>query len=145
MFKFKKLFFATALLALLAVAALPAAPAFALTTRNVRFASVNKVSVVADQPAAFRLRGTYTCDKPQITSAVSGKVITINVWDVKIVGHGNPCDTKQPYNRVVTVGVLVPGKYTVYINSTNPGLAAKKLHFIAPLIPPTPTPQVSIQ
>ena len=144
MFKFKKLFFATALLALLAIAALPATPAFALTVRNVRFASVHKVSVVSDQPAAFRLRGTYTCDKPHIESSVYGKVITINVYDAKIVGHGNPCKTKKQYNRVVTLGVLVPGKYTVYINSTNPGLAAKKLRFIAPMIA-TPTPQVSIQ
>lgn len=144
MFKFKKLFFIPALFALLAVAALPASPAFALTTRNVRFATVDKVTVVAAQPASFRLRGTYTCDKPQIVSSVYGKVINIDVWDVKIVGGGNKCDTKQSFNRVVYVGVLVPGKYTVYINQTNPGLAAKKFTFIAPLIL-TPTPEVHTQ
>ena len=146
MFKFKKLFFITALFALLAVAALPASNAFALTTRIVRFATVEKVSIISsNQPASFRLRGTYTCDKVQITSAVSGKIINIDVWDVKIVGGGNKCQTKQAFNRVVSFGVLVPGKYTVYINQTNPGLAQKKFTFIAPLIFGTPTPEVTHQ
>ena len=141
MFKFKKLFFITALFALLAVAALPASPAFALTTRIVRFATVDKVTTVTAQPASFRLRGTYTCDKVQIVSAVYGKIINIDVNDVKIVGGGNKCNTKQSFNRVVYVGVLVPGKYTVYINQISPGHAAKKFTFIAPLIL-TPTPEV---
>ena len=141
MFKFKKLFITTALFALLAVAALPATSAFALTTRTEGFATVNKVSVVSDQPAAFRLRGTYTCDKPQITSDVSGKVITIDVYNVKIMGGGNKCKNQQLFNRVVDLGVLVPGTYTVYINLASPGHAAKKFTFLAPLIPtPSPTP-----
>lgn len=139
MFKIKKLFLAITMVALL-VAAIPATSAFALTTRIVRFATVDKITVVSAQPASFRLRGTYTCDKPQIVSSVQGKVITINVWDAKIVGGGNPCKTKQSFNRVVTVGVLVPGTYTVYINRTADG-HAKKFTFIAPLIL-TPTPEV---
>jgi len=138
---FKKLFFITALVAMLATAALPATSALAMTTRNIRFAVVDKVTVVAAQPASFRLRGTYTCDKVQVSSSVHGKIINIDVWDVKIVGGGNKCNTKQAFNRVVTVGVLVPGKYTVYINQINPGLAQKKFTFIAPLIL-TPTPEV---
>ena len=142
----KKLFFLAALVAMLVMTTLPASPAFALTTHNVRFAVVEKVSIVSsNQPASFRLRGTYTCDKVQITSAVSGKIINIDVWDVKIVGGGNKCQTKQAFNRVVSFGVLVPGKYTVYINQTNPGLAQKKFTFIAPLIFGTPTPEVTHQ
>lgn len=78
MFKFKKLFLITAVLALL-VSALPATSAFALTTRNVRFATVDKITVVSSQPASFRVRGTYTCDKPQLVSSVQGKVINIDV------------------------------------------------------------------
>ena len=144
MFKIKKLFLAITLVALV-VAALPATSAFALTTRIVRFATVDKITMVTAQPASFRLRGTYTCDKVQITSAVSGKIINIDVHDVKIVGGGNKCQTKQAFNRVVSFGVLVPGKYTVYINQTNPGLAQKKFTFIAPLIFGTPTPEVTHQ
>ncbi len=145
MFKFKKLFFMTALVALLAVVVLPATSAFALTTRKVRFATVDKVTVVSAQPASFRVRGTYICDKPQIVSSVQGKVITINVWSAKIVDGDTPCATKQSYNRLVNVGVLVPGKYTVYINRTTSG-QAKKFTFIAPLIATrTPTPQVTTQ
>ena len=140
MFKIKKLFLAITLVALV-VAALPATSAFALTTRIVRFATVDKITTVTAQPASFRLRGTYTCDKVQIVSAVYGKIINIDVNDVKIVGGGNKCNTKQSFNRAVYVGVLVPGKYTVYINQISPGRAAKKFTFIAPLIL-TPTPEV---
>lgn len=140
MFKIKKLFLAITMVALV-VAALPATSAFALTTRIVRFATVDKITTVTAQPASFRLRGTYTCDKVQIVSSVYGKIINIDVNDVKIVGGGNKCNTKQSFNRVVYVGVLVPGKYTVYINQISPGHAAKKFTFIAPLIL-TPTPEV---
>ena len=137
---FKKLFFLSVLVAMIATAALPGSPVFALSTRIVGFASVDKVSVVTDQPASFRLRGTYTCDKVQISSSVVGKTITINVNNAKIVGGGNKCQTKQAYNRVITVGVLVPGTYTVYINRANTGKAQKKFTFIAPLIA-TPVPE----
>ena len=74
---FKKLFFISALVAMIATAALPGSPVFALSTRTVGFAAVDKVSVVTDQPASFRLRGTYTCDKVQIVSAVQGKIIKL--------------------------------------------------------------------
>jgi len=131
---YKKLFFLAALVAILATAALPGSPVFASSTRVVGFAVVDKVSVVTDQPASFRLRGTYTCDKVQVSSSVVGKTININVDNVKIVGGGNKCQTKQAFNRVVNVGVLVPGKYTVYVNRMNTGMAQKKFTFIAPLI-----------
>ena len=134
MFKFKKLFFLAALVAILATVALPGSPVFALSTRTVGFASVNQASVVTAQPASFRLRGTYTCDKVQVSSSVNGKVIDITVNNVKIVGGGNKCQTKQAFNRVVNVGILVPGKYTVYVNRASTGVAQKKFTFIAPLI-----------
>jgi hypothetical protein len=141
MSKFKKLFLVTAVLAVLA-SVLPATSAFALTTRIVGFAKVDKITVVTDQPASFRIRGTYTCDKPQLVSSVQGKVINIDVWNVKIVGGGTKCETQKAFNRVITVGVLVPGKYTVYVNQISPGHAAKKFTFTAPLILTTPTPEV---
>jgi hypothetical protein len=131
---YKKLFFLAALVAILATAALPGSPAFASSTRVVGFASVDKVSVVSDQPASFRLRGTYTCDKVQVSSSVNGKVIDITINNVKIVGGGNKCQTKQAFNRIVNVGILVPGKYTVYVNRASTGVAQKKFTFIAPLI-----------
>ena len=83
---FKKLFFITALVAILATAALPATSALAMTTRIVGFATVNKVSVVTSLPTSFRLRGTYICDKVQINSSVSGKTITIYAYNIKIKG-----------------------------------------------------------
>jgi hypothetical protein len=138
---FKKLFFITALVAILATAALPATSALALTTRIVGFATVNKSSVVTSLPASFRLRGTYTCDRVQINSSVSGKTITIYVYNIKIKGGGNTCANEQAYNRVINVGTLVPGNYTVLINPDGNGKPQKKFFFTAPMLPtPTPAP-----
>lgn len=133
MFKFKKLFFLTALVALLAAASLPASSAFALVPHNVRYALVNQASVVGNQPASFRLRGTFMCDKVQLTSAISGKVITIYAYDVNLTPNGKRCSKAQAFNRVIAVGRLVPGKYTVIVNPTNPGLQQKKFTFIEPI------------
>lgn len=134
MFKFKKLFFLTALVALLAVAILPASPAFALAPHNVRYALVKQASAVGNQPATiFRLRGTYMCDRVQLASAISGRVITIYVYDVKLPGNAARCTKTQAFNRVISVGRLAPGRYTVIVNPTNPGLQQKKFTYITPL------------
>ena len=130
-----------ALVAMLATAIVPGSAAFALLPRNVHYATVNKVTVVSTMPASFRLRGTYTCDKVQITSAVSGKSIWIYAYDVKNPGSTNKCLKAQGFNRVVNFGKLAPGKYTVWVNPTEPGLAAKKFTFIVPGLP-TRTPIV---
>ncbi len=134
MFKFKKLFFLTALVALLAAAVLPASSAFALVPHNVHYALVKQASAVGNQPATiFRLRGTYMCDKVQLASAISGKVITIYVYDINLTPNGKRCSQAQGFNRVISVGRLVPGRYTVIVNPTNPGLQQKKFTYITPL------------
>jgi hypothetical protein len=134
MFKFKKLFFLIVLVALLAAAVLPASSAFALMPHNARYALVKQASAVGNQPATiFRLRGTYMCDKVQLASAISGKVITIYVYDINLTPNGNRCSQVQSFNRVISVGRLAPGRYTVIVNPTNPGLQQKKFTYITPL------------
>ena len=123
-----------ALVAMLATAIVPGSAAFALLPRNVHYATVNKVTVVSTTPASFRLQGTFTCDVVQITSAVSGKSIWIHVYDVNNPGSTNKCLKAQAFNRVVNLGTLAPGKYTVWVNPTEPGLAAKKFIFIVPAL-----------
>ena len=118
-----------------------ATTALAADTRVVRFASVVKVKVLDDQPATFRLVGSYTCDKVQVNSSVSGKVITIYAYDVKNRYTGKGCDASLGFRKDISVGVLVPGTYTVLINPDANGKPQKKLNgFIAPLMPVTPTP-----
>lgn len=135
MFKFKKLFFLTALVALFAAAVLPASSAFALVPHNARYALVKQASaVVNNQPATiFRLRGTYMCDKVQLASTISGKVITIYAYDINLTPNGKRCSKVQGFNRVISVGRLALGRYTVIVNPTNPGLQQKKFTYITPL------------
>jgi len=134
----KKLFIVLGLVALLTAAF--ATTAFAANTRIVRYASVIKVKVMDDQPATFRLLGNYTCDRVQINSSVSGKVITIYANDVKVRYTGKGCDTTTNYRKDISVGTLVPGIYTILINPDTNGKPQKKITgFIAPLIP-TPVP-----
>jgi hypothetical protein len=135
----KKLFVALCLVALLV--ATVASTASAAGTRVVRLATVKKVLVLDNQPATFRLIGSYTCDKLQINTAVSGKVITITVQDVKVRYTGKGCDTVKSFRKDISVGTLVPGTYTVLINPDGSGKFQKKLKgFVAPLIPATATP-----
>lgn len=129
-----------ALVAMLATVIVPGSAAFALLPRNVRYATVTNVSTVSVMPASFRLRGTYTCDKVEIKSAVSGKSIWIYAYDAKDAGSTSKCSTAKALNRIVNLGTLAPGKYTVWINPTNPGLG-KKFTFIVPVLP-TRTPIV---
>ncbi|MEI7849884.1 MAG: hypothetical protein WCK35_29090 [Chloroflexota bacterium] len=134
----KKFFLVLGLVALLTAAF--ASTAFAADTRVVRYASVVKVKVLDDQPATFRLLGNYTCDRVQINSSVSGKVITINAFDAKIKYTGKGCGTIKSFRKDISVGTLVPGIYTIVINPDQNGKGAKVIkRFIAPMIP-TPQP-----
>ena len=135
----KKFFIVLGMVSLLAV--LFTSVAFAGGTKIARFASVVKVTTINNQPATFRLLGSYACSKVQLSSSVSGKVISIYAYDLKAVGNGIPCDTKiSGYRKDVTVGTLVPGNYTVLINPDGQGNAQKKLKFVAPMLPATATP-----
>ena len=71
----KKLFVVLSLVAVLA--GLFATTAFAANTRVVRYADVNTFKVLDNQPATFRLLGSYTCDSVQVNAVVSGKIISV--------------------------------------------------------------------
>ena len=133
----KKLFLVLSLVALLAAAF--ATTALAADTRVAKYASVIKIAAINNQPATFRLLGSYTCDKVQLNSSVSGKVISIYAYDVKIRHTGHGCDASNGYRKEITVGTLVPGTYTVLVNPDGNGRAQKKFSFIAPMLP-TATP-----
>jgi hypothetical protein len=130
----KKFFIVLGLVAILA--SLFASTALAADTRMVRYANVNKIRVMDDQPATFRLLGNYTCDKVQFNTSVSGKVITIYAYDAKVRYTGHGCDTTKSFLREITVGPLVPGVYTILVNPNENGKGQKILKgFIAPMIP----------
>ena len=134
----KKLFIVLGLVALLA--SLFATTAFAADTRIVRLAAVTKIKLLDDQPATFRMLGSYTCDKVQINSSVSGKTLSIYAYDVKERYTGRGCDTSKSYRKEFSIGTLVPGTYTVLVNPDSKGKAQKKFTFIAPVLPDTATP-----
>jgi len=134
----KKFFLVLGLVAILI--SLFATTAFAANTRVVRFATITKIKLVDDQPASFLLLGNITCDKVQLNSFVSGKTITIYAYDVKIKYTGVGCGPIKNFKRTIKVGTLVPGNYTVLINPDAQGNAQKKLKFVAPILPATPTP-----
>jgi hypothetical protein len=136
----KKFLLVLSLVALLAT--LFATTAFAASAKEVyqQHATITKVKVLDDQPATFRVMGSYACDKVRIQTQVSGKTIYINVWDVK--NKGNDCSNHHRFDKTVTVAPLVPGTYTVLFNvDPETGKAQRKIKgLIAPLIPATPTP-----
>ena len=135
----KKFFIVLGLVAMLA--AMFTTVAFASGYKIARFASVTKVTTLNNQPATFRLLGSYTCSKVELNSSVSGKVISIYAYDLKEIGNGKPCGvTTAGYRKDITVGTLVPGRYTVLINPDGTGRAQKKFTFIAPMMPATATP-----
>ena len=111
-------------------------------TRVVRPAVVFDLKVRDDQPATFRLRGTYTCDKVQVSTAVEGKTIIIKVEDVKVRYTGVPCGKTKTFLRDVVITPLVPGVYTVLINPDENGKGQKVIrNFVAPVYAtPTPAP-----
>ncbi len=134
----KKFLLVLTLVALLTT--LIASSAFAAGAKEIyqQHAAITKVKVLDNQPATFRVMGSYACDKVRIQTQVSGKTIYINVWDVK--NKGNDCDRHHRFDKTVTVAPLVPGTYTVLFN-VNPetGKSQRKIKgLIAPLIPATP-------
>ena len=137
----KKFFLILGLVALLTAAF--ATTAFAADIRVVRNASVVKVTALDSQPATFRLLGSYTCDKVQINSFVSGKVINIYAYDIKNMYTGKGCGASKGFRKDITVSNLVPGTYTVLINPDGNGKSQKVIKgFIVPLIP-TPMPSAT--
>jgi hypothetical protein len=140
--KFSKKFFLVLGLVTL-IASLFASSAFAGNTRVVRYANVNQIKVLDNQPATFRLLGNYTCDRVQFNTSVSGKVVTIYAYEVKVKYTGQGCDRSTSFRRDVTVGTLVPGIYTIVVNPNESGKGQKIIKgFIAPVIP---TPAAPIQ
>ncbi len=144
--KFNKKLFSVLTLAALFLA-LFTTSAFAFSTRVVRLAQVTDLKVLDDQPATFRLRGTYTCDFVEFKADVSGKTITLTALDTKVKYTGTGCDTPRLFRRDINVGTLVPGVYTVVVNPDANGKGQKVIKgFIAPLIatvtplPAVPTP-----
>ena len=145
----QKLFFVLALFAFVLVAALPSVSAAAAKPTPtpkpkeiaVKLAPVSKVVLVSTAPyaATLRVTGTYTCDKVRIEPRVSGKIIYIDVWDTK--NRGNDCAGSSSYSRTLELKPLVPGKYTVLVN-TNPetGKASKKIKNVIVPVGATPTP-----
>jgi hypothetical protein len=130
----KKFFLTLGMVVLLAT--LLVTSACAGDTRIVRFASVTDVKVLGDQPATFRLAGSYTCNQVKVESFVSGKTIYINAYDVKIKYTGQGCDNLTKFRKNVNVGRLVPGVYTIVVNPDANGKGQKVIKgFIAPLIP----------
>ena len=137
----KKFFLILGLVALLTAAF--ATTAFAADMRVVRNASVVKVTVLNNQPATFCLLGSYTCDKVQINSFVTGKVINIYAYDIKNMYTGKGCGASKGFRKDISVGNLVPGTYTVLINPDANGKSQKVIKgFIVPLIP-TPVPSAT--
>ena len=137
----KKFFLILGLVALLTAAF--ATTAFAADIRVVRNASVVKVTVLDNQPATFRLLGSYTCDKVQINSFASGKVINLYAYDIKNMYTGKGCGASKGFRKDISVGNLVPGTYTVLINPDSNGKSQKVIKgFIVPLIP-TPVPSAT--
>jgi hypothetical protein len=104
-----------------------------------KLASLRKITLVSTAPykATFHLTGTYTCDKVRFSSDVIGKTIYINVHDVK--NRGNDCDAGGgTYSNWLTFERLVPGVYTVHVNSDENGVPDRKLKDV---IIPIPTAQ----
>ena len=130
----RKLFITLGLVVLLAATLFTTA--FASSDTKVKdFASVSSFQVLDNQPATFSLRGSYTCDLVQVNAYVSGKTIYINTNDVKNRYTGHGCDNDRSYKRVVNLGNLVPGIYTVLVNVDENGQPAKKIkNFIVPLL-----------
>lgn len=84
-----------------------------------KLATVRKATLVSTEPygATFHVVGNYTCDKVRITGEVVGKTIYINIWDTK--NRGNDCEELSggSYSRMLTFKPLVPGRYTVMVNT----------------------------
>ena len=138
---FKKIFFITVLVALLAALLHSAAYADQIKVKD--FAQVDKYAVLSARPLILEFKGHLGCDKAVVSGSVSGKAIYANIADTKIVGGGKACDDKRnrTYTKQITYGSLVPGTYTVYVNLNSNGKWQKKFQVVIPLAPtPTPAP-----
>ena len=135
----KKFFIVLGLVALLA--SLFATTAFAGGIKTRGFAVVDKYAVLSNQPLTMQFKGHLACDKVDISGSVSGKNIYVSLQDVKFIGGGKPCDDKRTkgFTKQISFTNLVPGSYTVYVNSDGNGKPQKKFKIVAPLLP-TPTP-----
>jgi hypothetical protein len=135
----KKFFIVLGLVALLA--SLFVTTAFAGGIKTKGFAVVDKYAVLSNQPLTLQFKGHLACDKVEVSSAVSGKDIYVTLKDVKFIGNGKPCKDSRPYGftKQISFTSLVPGNYTVYVNSDGNGKWQKKFKIVAPLLP-TPTP-----
>lgn len=145
----QKLFLAFAVLAFTLAAMLPSVSANAASPTPtpkpkeiaVKFAPATKAVLVATSPysATIRVTGSYTCDKVRVSQKVVGKTTYIEIWDTK--NRGNDCTGNSSYSRTFEFKPLVPGKYTVLVN-TNPetGKADRKIKDVIVPVGATATP-----
>ena len=135
----KKFFIVLGLVAMLT--SLWASTAFADSIKTKGFAEVDKYAVLSAQPLTLQFKGHLACDKALISGSVSGKSIYVNILDAKTIGGGKACVDNRPksFTKQISFASLVPGTYTVYVNSDGNGKWQKKFKVVAPLLP-TPTP-----
>ena len=138
--KFSKKFFLILALVALVASLLPTA-AFASGIKTKGFVQIDKYSVLSTQPLTLEFKGHLACQKVDISTSVVGKTIYVTLLDAKVIGGGVPCDDarSKTFTRRVSLGVLVPGNYTVYVNMDSNGRWQKKLKLVAPMLP-TATP-----
>ena len=140
--KFNKKFFLILALIALVASMLPTA-AFAAGIKTKGFAQVDKYSILSTQPLTLQFKGHLACDRVDIAGSVIGKNIYVSIKDVKMMGTGRPCDDSRSksYLKELSLGTLVPGTYTVYINPDG-NKWDKKFKVLAPMLP-TATPAAS--
>jgi len=136
---FKKLFYLTVLVAL--VAALLPTAAFADQIKIKDFAQVNKYAVLSTNPMTLQFKGWIGCDKAVISGKVDGKNLYVTILDAKTIGGAKACadQRNRAFTKRISFGTLVPGNYTVYVNVGPNGKPQKKFKLVAPMLP-TPTP-----
>jgi hypothetical protein len=141
--KFNKKFFLILALVALVAGLLPTA-AFASGIKTRGFVQIDKYSVLSTQPMTLEFKGHLACQKVDISTSVVGKTIYVTLTDAKDVSSGIRCADIQNkgFGRQVSLGVLVPGNYTVYVNMDSNGRWQKKLKLVAPMLP-TATPAAS--
>ena len=141
--KFNTKFFLILALVALIAGLLPTA-AFASGIKTRGFAQIDKYSVLSAQPMTIEFKGHLACQKVDISTSVVGKTIYVTLMDAKVIGGGVPCDDapSKGFTKQVSLGALVPGNYTVYVNMDGNGRWQKKLKLIAPMLPTT-TPAAS--
>lgn len=137
--KFNKKFFLILALVALVATLLPTA-AFASGIKTKGFVQIDKYSILSTQPLTIQFKGHFACQKVDISYSVVGKNIYVTLMDAKVIGGGIPCDDTRSkgFTKQVSLGVLVPGNYTVYVNLDSSGRWQKKFKLVAPMLPTTP-------